>query len=46
MTYDNAPDVEAMARQHDFDCASVAMKNTHHAQMTELLIGPNLAWLR
>ena len=43
MTYDNAPDVEAMARQHAFDCVSVAMKNTHHAQMTELLIGPNLA---
>jgi DNA adenine methylase len=46
MTYDNAPDVEAMARQHDFDCVSVAMKNTHHAQMTELLIGPDLTWLR
>lgn len=46
MTYDNVPDVEAMARRYNFDYASVAMKNTHHAQMTELLIGPNLAWLR
>ena len=46
MTYDNAPEIEAMARQYDFDCAAVAMKNTHHAQMNELLIGPDLAWLR
>ncbi len=46
MTYDNAPEIEAMARQHSFDRESVAMKNTHHTQMTELLIGPNLAWLR
>jgi len=46
MTYDNAADVEMMARQYNFDCESVAMKNTHHTRMTELLIGPNLAWLR
>jgi len=25
---------------------TVAMKNTHHAQMTELLIGRDLSWLR
>ena len=46
MTYDNAPEIEAMAGQHKFDAESVAMKNTHHTQMTELLIGPDLAWLR
>lgn len=46
MTYDNTPEIEAMARQHKFDSESVAMKNTHHARMTELLIGPNLVWLR
>jgi len=46
MTYDNTPEIEAMARQHNFDCESVAMKNTHHTRMTELLIGTNLAWLR
>lgn len=46
MTYDNAEEIGAMARQHNFDWESVAMKNTHHARMTELLIGPNLAWLR
>ena len=42
ITYDNAPEIEAMARQYDFDCASVAMKNTHHTRMTELLISPLL----
>lgn len=46
MTYDNAPEIEAMARQRNFDTESVAMKNTHHTEMTELLIGPSLAWLR
>ena len=46
MTYDNTPEIEAMARQYKFDAESVAMKNTHHTQMTELLIGPDLAWLR
>lgn len=45
MTYDNAPEIETMARQHAFERAAVAMKNTHHAQMTELLIGTDLAWL-
>ena len=28
-----------------FEVKEVAMKNTHHAKMTELLIGPNLRWL-
>ncbi len=46
MTYDNAEGVEEMARQHHFDTQAVAMKNTHHAQMTELLIGRDLNWVR
>jgi len=46
MTYDNAEGVSEMARNHGFDTKEVAMKNTHHAKMTELLIGPNLDWLR
>lgn len=46
MTYDNTPEVKGMAVHYNFDHESVAMKNTHHAQMTELLIAPNLAWLR
>jgi DNA adenine methylase len=45
MTYDDDPDVRALARRHGFDICAVAMKNTHHARMTELLIGRNLDWL-
>lgn len=46
MTYDNAEGVEALARKHNFDTQTVAMKNTHHAKMTELLVGRNLDWVR
>ncbi len=46
MTYDNAKGVEDLARLHNFDTQAIAMKNTHHAQMTELLIGRNLDWVR
>lgn len=45
LTYDDAPDVRELAARHSFETESVAMKNTHHAKMTELLIGRNLAWL-
>lgn len=46
MTYDNAAGVLKMAERYGFDTESVAMKNTHHAEMTELLIGRDLAWVR
>ncbi len=46
MTYDNCQGVRQLARKHGFDMEPIAMKNTHHAQMTELLIGKNLDWLR
>jgi DNA adenine methylase len=45
MTYDNADGVIAMAQRHGFDCRKIPMKNTHHAEMTELLIGRDLAWV-
>jgi len=45
LTYDDAPDVRELARRHSFETESIAMKNTHHAKMTELLIGRNLRWL-
>lgn len=38
MTYDDNPDVRALAIQHGFATQAVAMKNTHHAAMTELLV--------
>lgn len=46
MTYDDDEQVRALARTHGFEMQAVAMKNTHHAKMTELLIGRNLEWLR
>ncbi len=45
MTYDNAEEVRALAEQHGFETKPVAMKNTHHAEMDELLIGRNLDWV-
>lgn len=46
MTYDNDRDVEELARRHGFDTLPIPMKNTHHAEMTELLIGRDLDWAR
>lgn len=46
MTYDNAEGVAELARKHNFDTELVGMKNTHHAEMTELLIGRDLDWMR
>lgn len=46
MSYDNSEEVRTLAERHAFDVQAIAMKNTHHAKMTELLIGRNLSWLR
>jgi len=45
MTYNDVQEVRTMARQYNFDVRTVAMKNTHHARRTELLIGKDLSWL-
>lgn len=45
MTYDNAFEVRAMAEAHHFEYRTVAMKNTHHESMKELVISRNLHWL-
>jgi DNA adenine methylase len=45
MTYDNAEPVRRLACEHGFQTRTVAMKNTHHAQQTELLVGRNLDWV-
>lgn len=45
MTYDNADEVHALAEKHGFESKAVAMKNTHHAEMDELLVGRNLDWV-
>jgi len=38
LSYDDAPEVRALAARHGFAVATVAMKNAHHAVMQELLI--------
>jgi DNA adenine methylase len=45
MTYDHAEDVKILARQHGFAAKPIPMKNTHHAPMTELVIGRHLDWM-
>jgi DNA adenine methylase len=46
MTYDNADEVVAMAKRHGFNTRMIPMKNTHHAVMSELLVGRDLGWVR
>ncbi|MBI4199650.1 MAG: DNA adenine methylase [Chloroflexi bacterium] len=46
MTYDDAPEIRQLAQAHAFQVAAVAMTNTHHARMFELLIGRELTWTR
>lgn len=42
MTYDNTEGVRQIVNRHSFTVETVAMKSTHHAEMTELLISRNL----
>jgi len=44
MTYNNDEDVQKLAQIYNLAVKEIAMKNTHHAKMTELLIGRNLDW--
>lgn len=46
MTYDDAEELRRLARRYSFDIQPVTMKSSHHAAMTELLIGRNLDWAR
>jgi len=45
MTYSNDKTAQDLVRQSQLVMKEVAMKNTHHAKMTELLIGRDLSWL-
>ena len=45
MTYDNAEEVRELARKHGLAAKPISMKNTHHAAMTELVIGRDLEWM-
>jgi DNA adenine methylase len=46
MTYDNTAEIRELAGKFNFEMKTVAMKNTHHARMRELLIGRSLAWVQ
>lgn len=45
MTYDNAPEVIELVNKYGFQAKPISMKNTHHASLTELVIGRNLDWM-
>ena len=45
MTYSDDQIVRELAQKHGFATKTVTMKTTHHAKMTELLIGRNLKWV-
>ena len=45
MSYDNTAEVRELAARFGFVTRAIAMKNTHHEKMTELLIGRDLSWL-
>ncbi len=45
-TYDHTREIVGLAEEFEFETQAIAMKNTHHARMTELLVGKNLGWFR
>jgi len=46
MTYDNSEEVLSLAKKYHFEAYPIAMKNTHHEEMTELVIGKDLSWMQ
>lgn len=45
MSYDNTKEIEKLTAKFGFQSRPIAMKSTHHAKKTELLIGKNLDWI-
>ena len=45
MTYDDAEEVRSLAVKYKFETRLIPMNNTHHATMSELLIGRDLSWV-
>lgn len=45
LTYDDAEEVKRLARKHGFEMRLIAMTNTHHTAMKELVIGRSLSWM-
>jgi DNA adenine methylase len=45
MTYDDHPEICELAQGYQLELRRVPMKNTHHTEKHELLIGRDLSWL-
>lgn len=45
MTYDDHPEICELAQGYQFEIGRIPMKNTHHVEKYELLIGRDLGWL-
>jgi DNA adenine methylase len=45
MTYSIDNPIQVLVKKYQLQMKEIAMKNTHHAKMTELLIGRNLEWV-
>lgn len=45
MTYDNSAEVNLLAKQFGLQAKPIPMRNTHHAAITELVIGRDLSWM-
>ncbi len=46
MTYDAAPEIISLVREHGFTAVQVMMKNTHHDRVPELVITPLPVFIR
>ena len=44
MTYDDAPEIHALAQRHGLEVRRCLMRGSSHRQMPELLIGRDLEW--
>lgn len=44
-TYDDSEELRALSEGYGYQTALIPMKNTHHAEMEELIVGKDLAWL-
>lgn len=45
MSYDDTPEIRKLAEKHEFQVRAIAMKNTHHTNQQELVIGRDLSWV-
>jgi DNA adenine methylase len=45
MSYEDAPEIRALAAHHGLEARPVPMRNTHHERKFELLIAREMSWL-